>query len=46
MKDPITNIINLQGYLTCSICFCPPLLGLEEKLPFTLDKDVCVCEMY
>lgn len=42
MKGPTANTLNLPSNFTCSNCFCATLLDLEEKLPFTLDKDVCL----
>lgn len=42
MKDPIANTWNLPSNFTCSNCSCAPLLDLEEKLSFTLGKDVCL----
>lgn len=41
MKGPTANTLNLPSNFTCSNCFYAILLDLEEKLPFTLDKDVC-----
>lgn len=42
MKGPIANTLNLPSNFTCSNYFCAPCLDLEEKLPFTLDKDLCL----